>query len=1852
MKLFYDDSPPPASPPIVKDTKHVIDLSRLKGYLLDISDKVICIEPQKFEIVCDFWDNDKQSNITITLDDITGRSSLMGGDLRDVIRIVDTVTVNYRLDVLKVDVNAVSIGCTYDFLMKTVQTVVTILSDPTDTSRTSLNIGLNVHVNTVDFEVLPIELKGPPCKFVVNDISFILKCAQKLATASISAISCSVPHANPSDALRITGIEGIAAFEKREDGIDFQDISGLEDEVAPKDLFFDAISFRARVKDIRLKYTHDFARAFILCFIHKDPEVIKTDLLPALEMTRGDSSVLLLDSRPSSGPIVMNNYRPDSQGVLQGDNETSLLVQPERDMEISEFPDLVPVDDEEAVQPNATERNQQEHESTPLPLKSAITGYLCLDLLDVGLYCVHQVGSLRLTTVDTSYADEEWNGHVERFEVFSSDDSASLLTTDTNLPLVTLNIKGGVCTTEFCPIVFNLDYMFYLTAANYILRSPFFHIPSVHNEVSEDSEITLPFDWILKAKQCSVQIPTSTDADQPIFIIDLNFTMEVTKKILQMGISNLSTHFYDPAVRVHDLPLFKGVCVDFSRTIIEKDKTALKVNMSEITMVISALDLVLFNSIRRELQHSAELVVFSEDTGSDERKQSNSITELEFTWDASKLIVCSDNRTSTQYVPLFQVVMPTVVFKLSSTENVGSMQLKISPYAQYYNETTGNWDMIVEPIEATLLAMLTDDQFSITVKVEEDLNINLPTRAIVQYLDLHNVIRQSLYRSGLRCSEFPRYWIQSNLPEEAHFRVTGCHNNYFILVTGQQIPIFDLENTSNIRLDYKGKAYGITPNTIVFPTFLSHHISVCKKPYKGGLLLLFQAPEQIKNNLGISIDIYQKNNDVFSLLTTLEDGSTWPLTLHKKRSSDFLFVEHDGKTTRKHQVVSLTRSMTEPVMVPIEVAGQLVKILLTFTNDTSSAMKVITLVSPIIGVSLLPIPLHMRIEGVANSFVLQQENSVSLLHINPSSSKFMGTFSLDAATYPKYDKVSFGFKKATHAPFYNPITGKPGKLAVFCEQDELTKQITMSFFVPCVFFNLTKKMPIRVSECNQKNPLVMVVEPGVFGVWCPLSFFDNNDELMVNVSVPKKTHRYPKFDCLNSRDGNLFMQSRADESVYYGVRYDVSIKSRISVVTFSTLLTVHNEMNIAFSLQPIKDLPTLSGTHEDSKVTREGLEPVGTPIIVEANSTAEIDQMTPCGAFRISVPGYSTNAVIRLLTEHRIVFKLQSKDKCLLVELDVVDLGTQFHAYIRNTTFPTPVVIENCLDVTLSAYQLIPDNLITIEPHSTSIFAFDEPLGYPSAHIAFADQKLFVSFLEETGYIETQARSNGLPVFLAVQKTKSGSMAIVLTTEIPVVERKFVTSFALSVKALNISLIDLEMRELALISVEDVKCKLVYQSTGITFDASAMRFQVDDQNPKAPKPVVAFGRSCGENPFVSFRCIMLSDVPLFSTIRYASANIQRIDFEVDAAFVSDIFYTVAAIVKPIKQTVSPRLPNSNATEATSSVVSFDWLEMAPIYAILKYNRKTGRPSLVHDIQTYLKYVPSMSGKLFLPGVMSTQLRDYFSVIKEKIVSEYKTAAFHQIIAMLGGKGKIMSAFGVTATIAQMLGIKLTSELTAEISEFLSQESEEFDNRKHMCGPFSEEALSRVAELIKKFEFPSSNFVAALLKNTDIGLRTKRSGNGVIGLVSKTSTVALMKGTDHMSGAARKRVPRAFPNNEIAAFSTRLSFAQNRIQKVALNEKIRMAVFPTSESPCTCCTDSFIFVLDPGLNKITQTIAIADINLIARSSEGQEIIITAKPKKGPEQDLQIRCSNADQMYKLETYLKSQKIMSAIFSESML
>jgi hypothetical protein len=604
---------------------------------------------------------------------------------------------------------------------------------------------------------------------------------------------------------------------------------------------------------------------------------------------------------------------------------------------------------------------------------------------------------------------------------------------------------------------------------------------------------------------------------------------------------------------------------------------------------------------------------------------------------------------------------------------------------------------------------------------------------------------------------------------------------------------------------------------------------------------------QLRNHLQTTIDVYVRRESAFRLYWRLPAGTP----------TECLFTEQDTQSKAKHSVVALARSMAARTVVPIEICGRAVKVFLVFAADAATATKFVTLIAPCVGISLFPVPLTASVEGAHHT--LRQGEPADLLALPPGAARARASFSLDIDHVPVADKVALSFKKITSSPLYDPILGRVLRLAILCEQDDATEQVTLTFFVPVVFFNLTPR-PLLIAECAGRQRLRVNVLPGTFACWCPDSYIDDNDALKVDVSVADQTEVSGGFNCANSATGKLFLKMTDVDSLCIGIKFDVSLKSRIACVTFAPLVVVRNLLPGTVLLQAILAIPKVS----DSAGLATLAEPVGSPMVIERGEGCAMSGMTECCGFVMTFQSVPSTPVLGFDRAQRTVFKIIAADGILLVELEVVDVGTQFRACLRAAPFPTPLLIANCLPAQLTAYHTLPQSPFTVPPFTTSRFALDEPLAYPSVHLLFDDAHLHVSLIEDTDFIRTSAACAGDLVFVSIKQLSADCRAVYVTCAVPSPLPLFSFEFTAQLAHATVSFIDLQTREFALLSLSGLTASLERVTGGVFFVAAVESLQLDHQSPEARHPVVLAGRSYRGFPFARLQLVLPADAPLFS----------------------------------------------------------------------------------------------------------------------------------------------------------------------------------------------------------------------------------------------------------------------------------------------------------------------------------------------------------------------------------------------------
>lgn len=1439
--------------------------------------------------------------------------------------------------------------------------------------------------------------------------------------------------------------------------------------------------------------------------------------------------------------------------------------------------------------PNTNASNNTESKQITMDIK----GNFIIDEFEIVLWLLKPIATFNIIGLSASRTDR-WNAVVKRVDIFS--ERRSLLKSQEGKDLFTFHKEKDT----FC-VLFNeetelfFDDKFILQLTSFIMWSPFLHISSTSDQTS--SAILLPFNVVIFIPKFCFVIPTEFNT---ILHIDFGLSLKFIQTEIDAAILGLSAYFSNNSGKNKYQPMIDDFSINANRKIdLETNNESINLTISNIKFIVSALDISMFTKIYQSISKTYQSLLFSVDSSSN---NTLGFTSIKFTSGELNVVICRDNRSSQMFDPLFKLSVAPISFllKAKNESSDGNIFIDIELCIQYFNETSGRWDMIIEPFSLRALLFLRNQVFHASIVAENEINISLPTTAIIQYMNLYNDIDSSLSKRDTQSMTYPKFLLQNCLDAEMFTAILPLNSQiepeYFDVGPGQIIPVYNLYNDSKIQINVTNiEPVIFTPQQLTYPTYLSHMICVCKKPYKGGILIQVNTAVQLFNGTSMNIDLYIKMGREYQKLATILPNQRYPLSFSTTQSSDFLFVEHDQKPKSKLTPIKISPTDDKPTTFQFWHGDELINLIKTMSDDSVSGYRVVLILPYFIASNHLPLPVFLlynntikkeselsksQQKGILEIPARQQAN---LLFISSKDQKINSAITLDMSHFAKINGLSLTSPEVQSVHIFDSNVTSFVDVGFIFDQDKETGQIIMNIFSPFVFFNTTN-MPIQIIECSSqiKEHRSLTISPGSPGLWCPPSFIQESTTL-VNIRIPGVTTDSIKpFDCNIEGRSVIFLPSINKEQLFTPLRYNVNQKERTSVITFSSFITVTNELETTLCLQPILSIPkslTVRNDHENDDcfngLASKSLQ-IGDSIEIKPNETAQLETMTLSGSFLLAIRGYSTTPAISLISPQKTAFRIMSHTKVLILEFEVSDTKTSYVSFIRKRQFPTPFLLANCLDYPIEAYHVIPLNPFHVDPHSTSIYAFDEPYSYPHVHIDILDSNsklasLFISLVDDSETMELDTKLNDRLIYLTIQPNSNGTRSIILSQEaIPQLNSgNYEWFFSLSLHSVHISIIDLLMREFALITMNNLSIDSTIFNDLHQFSVSLDSFQIDDQHPLSQCPVVLYGRKSGHLPF--FHLISLSPSgSKMDNFFYVNINMQRVDLSLDASFISDCAQMAIGLVKPIETAIAPVEAHLTPSD---SIIHVHWLEISPIYIVAQYKGGSSkRTPLMGPIPWYINLIPSVnSAKITLPGLIISHLTERFNEIQEKIIEDYKFAAFKQIISILGVSGKIMTAFGITDSLIRLLQIRIHSDLVDfnSIQESHSKPKgisftksmallvNQFDNRKEIvAGFFNHYTLMTLKQKVETNGMTISNTIKSLLNgNTDeqnLGMQIKMIpgcgfGHGVFGILTK-SRINRMENINPMADVNQIRMPRAYPNNHIGKYDSIISKAQLIISK--------------------------------------------------------------------------------------------------------
>ncbi|OHT12617.1 hypothetical protein TRFO_03653 [Tritrichomonas foetus] len=1723
----------------------------------------------KFDILAN-TENPEKTELSIEIENIFGNTSFFD---EKVLAIEKTITILIKKQIFKCSINTISLILSMPLMLNLVDFMQLFQNCETEGESEGIPFDFDVSIGLIELNALTLMTRGPHCIGSILKPEFVLNNSMNLASFSVESIEMSSGYNNLSmkKFLDIDNISGILEFNSNVNNkfTSFDDVAKLShQEFKPTPI--SSVLINIFLKNISLNYTHQMAMAIIGCFIP-----------PSQHLTKSNEALLAIK------------------------NETH----------VSEISKKIPKSDSQ----------------TPKLKLSISAESFCL-IFSI----ITPIAYFKVQQFSANF-DEEWEVIVKTAIIEPSYDHVKLKIPLFNCPpdqdLIRLNMKRNEMFLTFIQSDLFFDYTFWVPLISFITQSPFLHIQSIMEgkENATKEQVSIPIKLNLKADKFHIILPVSLNYEKcQMLHINMGYTASYVDNFLNASINNLNVHVSDQIKNVDFSPIIDGLSLVLEDANFDKNKIQLHAIISPIKIVLSAFDFVLIGKIAKSFNESIGSLVVSADTHS-ESSPTSLLADVHLEIGKMKILIVKDNRSSSRFTPIFKVKNTPINLKVNSIDDL-IIGLSLSPYISYFNESTGRWDLIIEPLTMNLDVALSKNALGLSTKSTQSININLPTTAIAQYLDLWKEIRSNITQKVIAFENLPQLWFQNNLGSDVKviYKEKAQKHKEIIVKRLETIGINEFKPNSKIVIDCEGHIETIRTRFLNYPTMYSKSFSVVRKSYKGGILIQFNPPVQFLNTLSIDLDLYLKNGDEYTKIDTVKSGQRYPLTFTDGKSKEFSFTDPQFKDMSSNLIAKISPYDTSNITVTVY-KDRKIRCVICIEFE-SSVSKVFKLIPYVIGVNLLPFSLYAK-QTDGNIVHIEANNTSEMLFVDSSTNQFEAALSIKENEFPEIS--TFKIKKTA-----NNIDVYPEE-TIALRSETVDDQLMIIFYVPCVFFNTFTDKEIIIKESITKNPIEKSIKAGKCLLWCPPSYISDNDQLSAYISVPNSQSNL--VNCAEFQRGTLYLQSNKVTELFDGIRFRIVKRNNISVATFSPLLIIRNELNMKITLQPLECVPK---NFQDDILT------VGCPTTIQSGSECNMELISQVGSFLVWIDGFKNSPALSLLEQRKIVFKMHSNDSHELMEVEITDVDTSFIAVFRRSSFPTPIVIANQLEnSTVQAYQKVKESPFIIGPESTSMFAFDEPLGYPNTYLIINDMKFNISLIEDTDQILLEQTAMTTPIYVKIKQNISGVKMVYISSEKEEPPTGFEFNVHCEIPEIFISVIDLQMREFCLLTLGNIKIRLDILPSGVAFQFELGEFQIDDQNALAPNPVFLHGRHSNDTPFVKIDALLTSDTKPMTSFKYISLLMQRIDVQLDSSFVSDAINMTMKIAKPIRLPIQPLQPKESLV-SSEIIVTYNWLEVSPIYLLFKYNNLTGRPTNVAPMLYPMRFIPTIaSTKVMFPGIVVAHITDRVDFIIDKVSNDYKTAALEQVLESLGTSGKILTTFGITATIAEKLDITLKSELTDSIQNFQSITAEDFDNRREINGCFSQQTLSTLQTKIDENKLQASTVINNIADQKDVaGLMIRDFpgsgfGHGIVGVLKK-ATIDTMEDIKVMSGVERKRVPRAFPDNKIEKFNKEICTIQNTIQTNGKTfEKIQMKTQNEETGEYTVITEVAIYFLVPPFDKIRQKIKIKEIKLIKADSHKIYIEYTILKKE----EL-ITCANEYEAECFLKYLESQRIYSDLFTKS--
>ena len=1177
----------------------------------------------------------------------------------------------------------------------------------------------------------------------------------------------------------------------------------------------------------------------------------------------------------------------------------------------------------------------------------------------------------------------------------------------------------------------------------YFIKSPIVTYPYFDQNKQADQKQKPQF--YFKFDNTLLGFPLDFVHDAQMLFLSLSMDIQISSIQLTFIVFDLSLWITEHSNSKNGYPpLFSKFTFSINVDTKQADMLKFAAHSNQLNMNISAVDLALFACIVEKIKVILEKYSFKNDatkelllsantflsssldkndssvslsrsnslymTTSADSSSSPSINEINkviFSYvsisiDQMQIVFCEDNRSLVPPLPLARLtILPTqFTFDVKANQSF-NLDFSLSS-VDFFNETISDWDQLIEPIKFTFSGEEVSTRKDFRFEIKSPLNINLSHRILQKMLNFRAQYDQYI-KNKSTYSVFPEFSIENLTTGMINITIASTNCVELSLNKNDYLPTYEVKGNTSITCSIpNASSFTFTPNDLSLPIFPTSGIVIFKYRSQNVDVITISSTLVFFNSTQKDLTIYASKNlkkEPFYKIFTVKPGNYAPIPFSIYKTASFILSDHKENQlpdelnpirNKKSHSFNL-KKLKATTTYSFRYENKNAYVFLKKKIDQKRGCIVLSITSPIKIVNGLPFQ-SLFLNQESNSSFLVKKNESRLIDFIPQGNENVVSFQISMSNndVTKLMPIDLEDNKTSPLDVYQ-MDKFAYSIAASVKTDPETKQYTISFFIPAIFFNMTNhNLFIGDLDSIVLSKFVKYDDIAHNVVFWGLPSFFNKDSPTLSAHITAgrgyNLSETPIDTLITNIDDVIFIPTTQSKDLCLPLHYCVKscgVEARTSIVTLYDHFIIHNKLDIPFSLQCVNNFDEFTK--------------LGNEMVFAANSDTPLSMCSKQFSYLFVCENSDPIQLSFAAGIHTTFRVTKSNKEQMFLNILVVDTKTGCDITISPATNYEPLMIKNMLAESIAAFQVPESNPYIIDPGEIKPFAFDFPERNNDVNLIIYGEIFRVDMTELNAPNHIKVNDDKRAV-IETRTTKFGSKVILVSERPQKLNLGSFFTLDFTVPKISISLIDNSLRELALLTLSNVDLIYSLNSNVNLINLTISSLQVDDMYPDVPLPVAIFSKPKTEH-FLQFTASFYDNAAFAQAFKLLSLRVQPITAYIDSNFASEMLNFLFSLKLLV---ATPTIEPMEKASLTSKTISFEKFELYPLPITFSIRPHTNRVRLYPYFSRYLSLIPGITNAtILLEGTGFDGLDVTTTFLKNQIFQRYRKSAIDQFMKLIG-----------------------------------------------------------------------------------------------------------------------------------------------------------------------------------------------------------------------------------------------------------